>query len=535
MPLGYKYAERDATSEVDWSTIGKDITDMLTAQRKVREEKKAAIDQATREYGKKLAEAPQGEHVGMNQWALNYANDAQKARLLQDRLLKSGHLDLKDYLVQRQNLTDGTDQLFGLTQEYQDEYAKKMEAWKNGEIQSLTIDNMKDVEGFSNFTETKAYINPTDYSLNVAKMVKNPETGVMEMSQNPNEFTTVNSLRNRIKSTYAKYDLEGNVKEYVGGLGEKIDAVAALGSTYKTGTITSTLDVMKMKDLPAYTNFEKAETAALESRLRTPYDYSSVLTENIKTAPNGKSYDFTWSDEEAKKNPNLILKKIDANSGNITVDLSDKQKKDVIEHMRVQARMMYDEKKTIQETDQFRKDYLPEYLYTAGKEKEQKKEFAKSLAQNTVNALFGDQDAASQGAGGFSTTTGLGFDKVGNSVKIYGYNDNGQPDLGRVINVSLSDKNQQNLNRFLSAIAERKGIDKDTFIKEFNAYKNSAYKNKGYNPHSVKGFYNERPNTQGEQTPATGATPTGGGASKFNQNQEQKNNQFLNEQGMSGG
>lgn len=366
MPLGYKYAERDVTSEVDWSAIGKGLSDMLTNENDAREKKKAAIDQASREYANKLAEAPQGEHIGMNQWALNYANDAQQARLLQDRLLKSGKLKLKDYTIQRQNLLDGTDQAFNLTKEYQAEYQKKMDAYKNGETQDLTNFLMADAEGFSNFSNTKLYINPTDYSLNIGKMVKNPDTGVMEMSGNPNDFATIDSLRNRIKSTYAKYDVVGNVKSFVDGLGTELDAVAAFGSINKTGSITSTLTQMKTKGLPAYTNFEKAETAALEARLPTPYDYTSVLTNTIKMAPNNEQYTFTWDEKEAKKNENLILLKTDPSSGNPTPQLTDNQKKDVIEHMRVEARLMYDSKKTIEETAQFREKAKYEWEYNRG-------------------------------------------------------------------------------------------------------------------------------------------------------------------------
>lgn len=389
MPLGYKYAERDVTSEVDWSAIGKSLTDMLSNEEKVREQKKEAIDQSTREYANKLAEAPQGEHVGMNQWALSYANDAQQARLLQDKLLKSGRLKLKDYTIQRQNLIDGTDQMFNLTKEYQDEYTAKMEAYKNGELQSLTLDNMKDVEGFSNFLNTKAYINPADYSLSVGKMVKNPDTGVMEMSKNPNDFSTVNSLRNRIKATYNKYDMQGNVKSFVDNLGTELDAVAAFGSTNRTGSITSTLTQMKTKGLPAYTDFEKAETAALEARLGTVYDYTSVLTENIKVAPNGKPYGYTWDEREAKKNPNLLLKKIDSNSGNVTVDLTNDQKKDVIEHMRVEARLMYDSKKTIEETSQFREKTKYQWENEAASTNEAVDEISTNIGR-----LWGGRDGA---------------------------------------------------------------------------------------------------------------------------------------------
>jgi hypothetical protein len=37
-----------------------------------------------------------------------------------------------------------------------------MDAYKNGETQDLTNFLMADAEGFSNFSNTKLYINPTD-------------------------------------------------------------------------------------------------------------------------------------------------------------------------------------------------------------------------------------------------------------------------------------------------------------------------------------------------------------------------------------
>ena len=505
MPLGYKYVERDATKEVDWSVIGKNLTDMLTAENKAREDKKAAIDKATTEYGNKLAQAPQGEHIRMNEWALKYANDAQQARLLQDRLLKNGTLKLKDYTVQRQNLLDGTTQMFNLTKEYQDEYATKMKAYKNGELQSLTLDNMKDVEGFSNFLNTQPYINPVNYSLSVGKMVKNPDTGVMEMSQSPNDFTTVNSLRNRIKATYNKYDMQGNVKGFVDGLGTQIDAVAKLGSLYKTGTITSTLTQMKTKNLPAYTDFEKAETAALEARLGTVYDYTSVLTENIKVAPNGKPYEYTWDATKAKNNPNLLLKKIDENSGQITVDLTDKQRKDVVEHMRVEARLMYDEKTTIEESKQLSRNDVPDYIIKGREDKKEKEQKSQSLAENFANAIYGDQKVSSQGSGGFSAATGLQFGKTKTGLKLYGYDDKGNAISSKTINVNIVDENgisnDQDINRFASAVAEQYGIDKNTFIRNVNAYKNARYRGAKFNKETENsGFTDERPVTTAAAT-----------------------------------
>ena len=203
MATYFKYAERSADSFVNWAEIGNNISDTLREEARIREEKKAAIDKATRDYGEQLANAPQGENRDVNRWTLNFADEAQQARLLQDRLLKSGMLKLKDYNIQRQNLTDGTKNLFNLSKEYQDEYKIKMERMKSADpktrSQALESYLMSTVEGFSNFSESKALINPTDYTVGVGMLKKNPQTGVMEVT---GDTATVNSLRNRIKGKF---------------------------------------------------------------------------------------------------------------------------------------------------------------------------------------------------------------------------------------------------------------------------------------------------------------------------------------------
>jgi len=120
METYYKYAERQADSFVNWAEIGKNLTDMLQKEFQIREQKKAAIDQATRESLKELSNQPTGQHEGLNAWSLKYADEAREAILLQDRLLKKGILKLKDYTIMRQNLNDGTDELYSAIKGYQE-------------------------------------------------------------------------------------------------------------------------------------------------------------------------------------------------------------------------------------------------------------------------------------------------------------------------------------------------------------------------------------------------------------------------------
>ena len=334
MATYYKYAERNVDSMVNWAEIGKNISDMLSEENKIRENKKAAIDQATREFGNKLAEAPVGENKDINRWTLNYADDAQQARLLQDKLLKSGQLKLKDYNIMRQNLLDGTNQLFGLSKEYQAEYATKMERMKNADPtkrnQDLETWLMGSVEGFANFSQSKPLINPTDYSVNVGMMKKNPATGMMELTD---DVATVNTLRNRIKSKFDYFDVDKANVGIAGKLAEYVKSEIQRGSSTKAGFVITTDDAMKR---PGY---QKALDEAINSMLVSPYNISSVLTENIGVDPKtGKAFSFTWNEKEAKNNPNLIFIKTENDMA--VPQFTEEQKKAAASFMKGQIEQM---------------------------------------------------------------------------------------------------------------------------------------------------------------------------------------------------
>ena len=306
MATYYKYAERQADSFVNWAEIGKGITDMISTETKIREEKKAAIDEASRKLGEQLSNAPSGEHQGMNSWTLNYANDAQQARLIQDRLLKSGQLNLKDYTIMRQNINDGTTQLFNLAKEYQEEYKAKMERLKsndpNAKSQDLEAFFMETVEGFANFTKSKAVINPTNFQVSIGLMKKNPETGVMELSD---EFATVSDLRNRIKGRFDYFNSRAASETVASGFAKFIDSEIEQGKLM--GKVITVQDAMKRK------GFTDSLDDAINSQIANPYNVTSILTNDIKVDEKGQQYTFTFNEKEA--GGNVIYLKMDELSG----------------------------------------------------------------------------------------------------------------------------------------------------------------------------------------------------------------------------
>jgi hypothetical protein len=333
MATYYKYAERAANSQVNWAEIGKNLTDTLNEESKLREQKKAAIDEATRQYGLELEKSPQGDDASLNQWGLDFASQAQEARLLQDRLLKSGKLKLKDYTVMRQNITDGTNQAFNLMDEYNAEYKEKMERFKATDpanaSQLLESWLMEQAEGFANFKKSQLYINPNNFQVNVAMKTEGPD-GVMTMSHNPNDFTTVNALRNRIKARYDKFDSDKYLAQQVALLGTEISA------ELKSGTSTKVGQKLTVEDITERPGVKDAISVMIDAGLNLPTNVSSVLTNDLglykdSTKPNDAGVPFTFTFDKLKMGKNVIyLENID---GKLTPKFTDEQKKIAKDYM----------------------------------------------------------------------------------------------------------------------------------------------------------------------------------------------------------
>jgi hypothetical protein len=311
MATYYKYAERQADSFVNWAEIGKDITEMLKTETNIREEKKEAIDKASREYGEKLSNAPTGEHGGANAWTLGFASDAQSARLLQDRLLKSGGLSVKDYTVMRQNISDGTTKLFNLAKEYQAQYKTKMERAQSADpatrSQMLETFFMETAEGFANFSKSKPLINPTDFSISIGIMEPDPDNkGVMKLTDN---VQTVDYLSGMINSKFDYFDTNKSSDEISGGFAKYITAVKEADNL--NGIITTTEDALARPEA------KEILKKKVNAYLQNPYNISSILTNDIG------GYEFSYTD---KSGGNVIFLEQDPSSKLITPVFTDEQK-----------------------------------------------------------------------------------------------------------------------------------------------------------------------------------------------------------------
>jgi hypothetical protein len=262
-------------------------------------------------------------------------------------------------MVTRQNLMDGTKQAFNLTKEFQETFKMKMDRYKKGESQDLELFLNAQAEKFGDFTKSQLYINPTDGSVNVAMKEKKVIDGkeVFVMNQNPNEFTTISSLRNTIAGTYDKFDTNAVTTAFADSLGKEETASIVFGTLSQGGAITTVEDITSRTDLDAdgktvMFKFIDAENQMITAALENPYNRLSVLTNTKKFAPNGKQYTFTYDEADAKANPEKVLLKVDSATGQPTPQFNAEQMKVSNEAMRTEVRSKYDYKKGIDATAQ---------------------------------------------------------------------------------------------------------------------------------------------------------------------------------------
>ena len=327
MPTYYKYAERNADSQVNWAEIGKGVSDMIKEETDIRVQKRAAIDESTRQFQNKLAEAPQGEFQDGNKFTNNFAHDMMAQQLIDTKLLKSGQMKLQDFTLRRQNYIDGTNQLFDLQKLYQDNYKSTMEGVNNGDLQAMNTYNMSNIEGFSDFSKSKAIINPYTGIINVGMMKANAQ-GVMELT---NDVAPVNVLRGKILSKIPTFKVEEAMNNTVAKLGKDIDYIYQAATTSGAGSVTKLLGIGAFEDLKrehpeiknlgdykgVIDNANSAIEKTMDGYFADPYHISSVLTQNT-----GKYHfdSYTYDKDVAAKDPTKLLLKINPNTGLGTLD-----------------------------------------------------------------------------------------------------------------------------------------------------------------------------------------------------------------------
>lgn len=339
----YGYAERNADSYVDWREVGQYATDMIDETVKVRQEKKDALDAATRDALKFAANAPVGADTSVRKKALQMADMVSKNFLIQEKLMKSGKSDPKDYLIYMQNGLDTIDLSFNAMKAYQDEYQSTMDGINNKELSVLTAENIGFAETYGNL-DTLGFTMSPDGKIMMGKEVEKEIDGKKVKSLE--NITSVNALNGLILSKIKHNKIEDQVNAYVQALGVDKRAKIRNATFDKQGQVITIEDIRQRKNEdPDAFQFREAELEQARSMIGDPSNIASILIDTKKVASNGKAYEVTNDENEAKRDPSKILRVFTPNKGYNFV-VSKEQEQDAIDFTlnRMRERYKYEEK-----------------------------------------------------------------------------------------------------------------------------------------------------------------------------------------------
>jgi hypothetical protein len=409
----YKYAERSADSQINWAEVGRNVTDMLREEVQIREEKKTAIDEASREMLQTLQNSPQGSNVELGTWTIGFADNAVQTLLMQDRLLKSGQLKLKDYLTVRQNLNDNSNQMFDIAANLQNIYKTQMDKVDSGEASIAVLRLMEDFESVAKFQGTAPIINPVTGQVNIAKkkMKMGPDGKEVEYVDE-NDIMSVQQLKNIANSTINMFKTEERVAKLTSNLGTEVQSMVTgkIGRGLYQISKETNITLREMADgvpIPGASAEEQKmvntyfewERKSVESAVTNQKDRASILVDKL-------GYDAQKATpeniEKAKEDSNILLYEYDG-AGNPIFQFTEEQDNAARDYIRDEIRMSLEIKKEIdtaveQAPQQPSVDYL-KWMKGQGDEKQQLKDFG-----NMLGKLYsGDNDeieAALQYLGG---------------------------------------------------------------------------------------------------------------------------------------
>jgi hypothetical protein len=393
MPLGYKYAERDADSYVDWSAVGKNLSDALAKEAQDRRDKIQEFEDQDIIDVDVLNNAPQGKYKPANEFTNNFAHDAKEMSLINKRLRETGQMSPRQYTLSRQNLMNGTQQIFDLQKTYQKEFDEVMEGVQSGDLQALNIAFMSMVEQFGDFTKSKGIINPLDCTVNIGMMAPNPKTGVMELTK---DVMPVSVAMGKLTTRVKTFMVDDEINKSIAAFGDRKEAIYDAANIVKAGTITELTGIGALEKYPQFKNtiveFNKAVDGTIASYFAgNKYNLTSVLTQNVGGYNDAS---FIYDRDQADKDPSKILLKIDPNTKLPVMDESAphfaEQNKKAEDWVRTQIMNRLDSERKIGTTSQLN-ELQPKRAMTEREwDEKDRRDLASNVAEQIANVVSGN-------------------------------------------------------------------------------------------------------------------------------------------------
>jgi len=326
----YGQSKRPEVNGIDWGQIGTDISTRLIEESNRREDLKIEIDKASNDYVRGFNEMPQGTDQGANERMSQFASDASEYMLMLNRKLKSGDIKLRDYNAAKANLEQGTADMFAVSKAYNEQFDATLKRVADGEASALETWNNSNLQKFADPSASGIYINPTTGQISVAKMITDKD-GVRTMSQNPNDLSSIFSLKNKQTQKINKFNVSKWAETTVSSFKNKYSKVLNQG------------DVGQIKSLLQSEDFKSAKENIIQSALEAPYTGQSILADSDYA----DKYTYSANPQDEGKEGIIFLQPDpnNPNSGVLVPKLTTKQNAEAYKILddQIDARLGYEE------------------------------------------------------------------------------------------------------------------------------------------------------------------------------------------------
>tara|TARA_R110000824_G_scaffold265436_2_gene454352 strand:+ start:97 stop:2058 length:1962 start_codon:yes stop_codon:yes gene_type:complete len=214
--------ERDLTkTDVDWTTVTKNLTDTIEKVRDDRQTQKAEIETATTEAMGQLAEMEKYDSETLNVKVLEGSEWGSNFLASQNDLMKRGLIKPATFMQSKQKVSDSFTQLKKALGTFDADYIeaqKRMNSKVPGE-QSNSFEQamMGEMSGLSGLAEWDFAGNPATGNMNFVKKGKDPS--------NPQNLMSLNSINQRLSQKSNYVSLGGSSEAEVDRLGVQIKEV----------------------------------------------------------------------------------------------------------------------------------------------------------------------------------------------------------------------------------------------------------------------------------------------------------------------
>jgi hypothetical protein len=500
----YGYAERDASSYVDWGKLGQNLTDTVQAAYKIREDKKAALDKAMQDNYAELANSPTGENQDINGAVTGFADNSKQYLLQVNKLLKAGVLKPKDYTLIMQNIQEDTKSLFDNAKNWQTAYAKILERNKNSTGSKAELDVASDVSAFGKFKNLSLMINPTTGRVSGAQMTKGPNGELIK-----GDTKSMQQLNVLMNQPIDKYQLTEKLAAVTDKLGDYQISKFREARRGKNG------EIIEIQDKQLKASFDAAKNGFINEVMANPFNVMSILTDHQGVVPGTTdAYRVSINPDPADRGkPNVIMYIDPDGDGSFTPDLTPAQKKAAEQYATDQFLGLIDHKE-----EKAAIAAIADYHKTEGEgTAETKKYNGEMFGQNVANAIYGDtEDLMNQGLRGMAGLGNIKYaTKQGNTLYIY-------TDKNEPISYTITDDNKDDVfNQIIMGAAEQAGamnyLDPSAAKKKaLETVKNKNYNKRLYNEKNPDGSINTKrggfDTASTDRRPKATETNTGAGA-----------------------